>query len=715
MKLDDYLTNSYKTEVVGNLLSTRGNDLGFGYSFAADRLILPWGAKVSLRENNKRIPLKTKKRIWKPYLLETLYQAKELKIEEKKSAQDDELLCVIKINSSRKRKRRMIIEVESVFHSPDAFTAECISPKNVVLDLGDGFNLSINSSKKSARQVIHDRVTLKKVEWISKKSRKLLGPHPVKSSYIPQVRAAKETYKKLKANTLYVYQSIPIELPPSGSVEIILKMVFFKKISSNSPSARRSVESFLPLAKKRWETFCDSLPVFDCSDSNLTRLFYYSFYVLKSNRVKVELPHIRAPFNVPTKFFYCHQFLWDSAFQSLAWQWANLPGYARNELTALPKQQWRSGLIPAYSILFTAMPLENLADKTSWLTMPSVHPIAILEFYKKFGDNNLLRQMYAKFLKYDDWLWNHLDGDRDGLFAYRTGLESAWDYNQRWDEVSRGDCLDPWVEAVDANCLIYLQRKILLQIGKITGQLDKTTEKRIRKRQEEMKDSFHLFWDEGDRFFYDITHGEHKKIKVKTAAGFYPILAGLANPGQKKELLKHLLNPKEFNTSCPIPSTSADHPTYDPAVMWRGPAWPNVNWLIVKGLVDSGEKEAACQILRKFLKSISKSGKLVAEEYYNSQTGKLGTGVGHYGWGALLIDMLCRFVVGLNPQIGKGLLLNPLDIGLEWFRLSNLNYKGQTLSIEWSEEKDYSLKVNGKEKVHRPSLERIEIGQLRCS
>ena len=146
--------------------------------------------------------------------------------------------------------------------------------------------------------------------------------------------------------------------------------------------------------------------------------------------------------------------------------------------------------------------------------------------------------------------------------------------------------------------------------------------------------------------------------------------------------------------------------------MWRGPTWPNVNWLIVKALVDSGEREKSIHILGKFLKSVSKSGKLVAEEYYNSQTGKPGTGVSHYGWGTILIDMLCRFVVGLNPQIGKGLFLNPLDIGLDWFRLNNLNYKGQTLSIEWSKDKGYSLNVNGKKKMHSPSLKSIRIAQL---
>lgn len=710
MKLDEYLENSYKTEIVGNLLSSKGEEVGLGYSFAADRLTLPYGARISLREKKKRISLRVRQRVWKPDILETSYEGKDLEVEEKKSAHGDILLCVIRIKSFLKRKRRIILEVESVFHSSDPFTAKFMSPRKIVLDLGEGFNLTLNSSKSFTQQLLHDRVILKKVEWISKKSRKLLGPYPVKTSLVPEIQETKETYKKLKANTVYAYQSVPVEVLSSGSLEVTLRMAFCKKTSGKTLSSMNA-ETFFPLAKKRWKKFSDSLPDFDCSDSNLTRLFYYSFYVLESNRVQIDLPHVKMPFTATCKFFYYRQFFWDSPFQSLAWQWANTPEHARNEVAGLPRQQWRSGLIPYYSILFTILPLEHMADKTSWLNSLSVLPIAILEFYKKFGDEGFLKEMYGRFLKYDDWLWNHLDGDRDGLLASRMGLE-VWDYNQRWDDVSRGDCLDPWVEAVNMNCLVYLQRKILLEMGKVTGQLDKSTEKKLRKRQKEMRDNFHLFWDEKDCFYYDITHVEHEKIRVKTPAGFYPLLAGLVDREKKEKLLKHLLNPKEFNTPCPIPSTSADHPTYDPAVMWRGPAWPNVNWMIIKALMDSGEKKVACQMLCKFLKSISKSGKLVAEEYYNSQTGKLGTGVGQYGWGTLPIDMLCRLVVGVNPQTGKGLVLDPLDIGLEWFRLSNLKYKGNTLSIEWSGEKGYSLKVNGKERVHRPSLERIKVPQL---
>jgi len=528
MKLDAYLTNNYKTEVVGNLLSTQGKELGFGYSFAADRLTLPYGAKINLLENNKRISLRVKERVWTPHLLRTLYEGKGLEVQEHKCAHGDVLLCTIRISSSRKRKRRILLEAESVFHSSDPFIAEFVSPRKTILDCGKGFSLSLISSESFSKQILHDRVILKKVEWISKKSRKLLGPHPVKYTYSPQIQQTKETYKKLKAQTIYARQSLIIDLPPAargersrtGSFEVDLRIIFSQKAPARISSVGKKAQSFFLAAKKRWRKFGDSLPRFDCSNSNLTKLFYYSFYVLESSRVSVDLPHIKAPFTATSKFFYCRQFFWDSAFQSLAWQWANTPEHAHNELRALPNQQWRSGLIPFYAILFTALPNEYLADKISWNTTNSVHPIAILEVYKKFGNNNFLKEMYTKFLKYDDWLWNHLDGDRDGQFAWRMGLESGWDYSQRWDEVSRGDALDPWVEAVDMNSLIYLQRKILLQIGKITGQLDRTTEKRIRKRQQEMKKNFRLFWDEKDGFFYDITDVEHKKIKVKTAAGF---------------------------------------------------------------------------------------------------------------------------------------------------------------------------------------------------
>jgi len=700
------LENDYKTELVGNLLASHGEGLGFLESFGADLLNIPYAAKVSLFKNGKRLRLRKIKHLWQPNLLYTEFKVKDLKIIEEKAAHGNTILSHIKIHSNSSRKSSLTLVIESAIYSPSTPFRAQITKDGMLLNLRNEFKFRLRSSQKFSEQFMHDHLEFKKREWISKKSRELLGDDlPVKFSYVPKIGETKKKHNYLSSNKAYVRQSLRISLSSHSYKEITIAMEFSQKLSLGKDTY--NPQQFFLRTKEYWEEFAGTLPFFDCSDPMLRKLFYYSFYVLKSNQVKIDLPHLKNPFTSATKFFYWGQFFWDSAFQALGWQWCNETWYAENELKGLVEHQWNSGMIPSEFFLSADPYFSWRSGKTSWITHPPIHPIAFFEVYKKFADKRFLKFMYEHFLKYDDWLWYNLDGDKDGLSSYRHIWETGWDDNQRWTNVSKNNMLDPWIESVDFNALIYLQRKILLEVSRLIG--DRKAEEVLKARLKVMKKSFSKFWHKKEGFFYDITEREHKYILVKTAAGFYPLLTDVVSPGEKKMLLNHLLNPKEFWTPCPVPCTSRDNPTYDSGFTWRGANWPIVTWLILLGLIKSNEKKIAKNLLQKFLASITKERKLVAEEYYDSQTGRPTFGASHYGWSGVIIDMLCRFVAGINSEVGNRVTLNPLDIGLEWLKLENIKYKEHNLSINWVKGKDYSLKVNGKEKVKQANLEKVRI------
>ncbi len=76
-------------------------------------------------------------------------------------------------------------------------------------------------------------------------------------------------------------------------------------------------------------------------------------------------------------------------------------------------------------------------------------------------------------------------------------------------------------------------------------------------------------------------------MKVKTVAGFAPLnLPNITLDAAQKLITNHLLNPKEFATPYPIPSTSIDEPGFSATsrLVWRGPSWISTNWYCCKGL-----------------------------------------------------------------------------------------------------------------------------------
>lgn len=396
-------------------------------------------------------------------------------------------------------------------------------------------------------------------------------------------------------------------------------------------------------------------PEIDPSKKDYELLWRYLWYVILSNRVRV-LNHsvLTRPFNVPSKFGLRHQWLWDSSFHAIV-----LTNYdvkiAEEEVLNLLNVQKPSGRIPMETFLseeFCELHW-NTDDYSNWMTQPPVLAIAVEKIMERIVDREFIEKAYNSLDKYDRWFRRQRDMDRDQLMAYVDPLESGWDDSVRWDEPLARFSENPEryrttysqirmrirmapVEAVDLNCLIYLQRKILSKIADYLGLDDEAEE--YRKLAEVTSNKVReLMWDSETGFYYDIHETEHKIIKVKSPAAFLTLYSGIATQQQAEELVKHLFNPNEFWTTFPLPTVSADDPRYNPRGYWRGRTWINMVWFTYHGLRRYGFEKEATSLAKKVIDFMAQGP--TCNENYDSQTGE-PLGVPDFGWSTLALDLL---------------------------------------------------------------------------
>ena len=84
---------------------------------------------------------------------------------------------------------------------------------------------------------------------------------------------------------------------------------------------------------------------------------------------------------------------------------------------------------------------------------------------------------------------------------------------------------------------------------------------------------------------YDMRGG--KQIPFKEIGGISPIYAGIPDK-QKADLLAKYLQDLHDRGYYLCPSFDVDSPLFDSKRYWRGPVWPQMNWMIHMGLKEYG-------------------------------------------------------------------------------------------------------------------------------
>jgi len=120
-------------------------------------------------------------------------------------------------------------------------------------------------------------------------------------------------------------------------------------------------------------------------------------------------------------------------------------------------------------------------------------------------------------------------------------------------------------------------------------------------------------------------------IEVGTSAGFLPLYAHAANPGQVRRAAATLAR----WAGCVrflVPSTDPAAPAFEPLRYWRGPIWAVVNWMIADGLAWAGETALAARVRADTIAVIDNAG---PREYFDPTNGN-GAGGANFSWTAAI-------------------------------------------------------------------------------
>jgi neutral trehalase len=136
---------------------------------------------------------------------------------------------------------------------------------------------------------------------------------------------------------------------------------------------------------------------------------------------------------------------------------------------------------------------------------------------------------------------------------------------------------------IDYNAAMAINALYLSALADIMN--DKDTSFAYKKRYFGLKTHINsLMWDNDDSFYYDIDK-DGQKIKVKTLASFWTLLAEIPNEDKAERSLEYLTNPDYFGTEHPFASVARSESCFSEGGNgYHGSVFPHLNYMVIKGL-----------------------------------------------------------------------------------------------------------------------------------
>ena len=353
--------------------------------------------------------------------------------------------------------------------------------------------------------------------------------------------------------------------------------------------ARKGLKANLATLLQRRLLLYATLPQPESADERRRRTIAKAFSVLRAN---VETPQGMIPcrWSTPDRRPHRDMWLWDSCFHAFGYRVFSPEGAAET-LTAVLAVQSADGFIP-----HRVSPTD-----VSDITQPPLLAWACFELYQHTGDRDFIERAYPQIVGFIEWVLANRSIGEEGLLQWRPSDDPLCRCDESgMDNSPRFDAGIP-LAAIDLVSYVVNEMRYLMAMADHLGRLDEA-EKWARRAQELARVVNEHLWDETDGFYYDRTV-DGEPVRIKTAAGFLPLFAGIPDEHRAERLLEHLQNPQEFWTAFPVPSVAVNEDRFEPD-MWRGPTWVNVDLMIILGLRRYAFADVARELTEKLLAGI---------------------------------------------------------------------------------------------------------------
>lgn len=262
----------------------------------------------------------------------------------------------------------------------------------------------------------------------------------------------------------------------------------------------------------------------------------------------------------------------------------------------------------------------------------------------------------------DAAVFGFISDDQLATYIKNGGSRKDWEVKFAENRDNNGELLGYSLlqESVDQASYMYSDNKYLAQMADILGYEEDAIE--FRGKSEKLAQYINqCMFDKESGYFYDIRiedkplangcAGKPIVERGRGPEGWSPLFNGAATQANADDVVKVMLDEKEFNTFVPLGTASMTNPAYGPDIYWRGRVWVDQFYFGVRGMEQYGYRTEAVQLVDKFF---TNADGLVADgpirENYNPETGAQ-QGAPNFSWSAAHLYMLYNeFFTGNNKQ-----------------------------------------------------------------
>lgn len=377
---------------------------------------------------------------------------------------------------------------------------------------------------------------------------------------------------------------------------------------------------------KNWKEY---LPKPVCEECPEYEAFYMKAWELARAHVKEISGMPQNPY-MDEAFWETQVWIWDTCFMSMFCKFAQEVFPGKETLTNFYEVLYNGNLLPEI------IPPENETWMGEGIGKPKhidVHiadnpPLFAWAEYENaliHGDKEYLKELlYTKQVlqKHYDWLENLRESVKlKGVFVQTCwksetlgykweGGRSGMDNTPRGRKGAKAEKERPnnpdmlWVDAI---CQQALSAKVIAEMFKLLdddAQAQNWEDKYVEKKNIVNE----YYWDEEDKFYYDIDCNDRHFYKVPTIASYWALTAGIASKEQAKELVKRVSDVSCFGGKVPLVSLARNDGDFVPeGKYWRGSVWMPTAYATLKGLTQYGFYEeshiAAHKIFKHMLRT----------------------------------------------------------------------------------------------------------------